>query len=115
MGPTFGFTMQEFSMVGGYTENPDKPQNCQKSGWAIARARAIARAWALARDNTVLMYKIIAYVYRDALCSQHFEYGSNYGHVFSVSRPLVRMHFPRGGTTGSRDPGQAILFQYKLP
>ena len=27
----------------------------------------------------------------DALCSQHFEYGSNYGHVFSVSRPLARI------------------------
>ena len=24
---TFGFTMQEFSMVSGYTKNPEKPQN----------------------------------------------------------------------------------------
>ena len=30
-GPTFGF-MQEFSMVGCYTENPEKPQNCQNWG-----------------------------------------------------------------------------------
>ena len=30
---------------------------------------------------------------RGALCSQHFEYGSNYGHVFPVSRPLARMRF----------------------
>ena len=28
-----------------------------------------------------------------ALCSQHFEYGSNYGHVLPVSRPLARMRF----------------------
>ena len=42
-GPTFGFTMQEFSMVGGYTENPEEPQNCQN--WGVA----------LARDNTVLI------------------------------------------------------------
>ena len=27
------------------------------------------------------------------LCSQHFEYGSNNGHVFPVSRPLARMRF----------------------
>ena len=32
-GPTFGFTMWEFSMVGGYTENPEKPQNCQN--WVV--------------------------------------------------------------------------------
>ena len=31
-GPTLGFTMQEFSMVGGYMENLEKPQNCQKWG-----------------------------------------------------------------------------------
>ena len=30
--PTFEFTMQEFSMVGGYTENLEKPQNCQNWG-----------------------------------------------------------------------------------
>ena len=29
-----------------------------------------------------------------ALCSQHFKYGSNYGHVFPASRPLVHMRFP---------------------
>ena len=31
-GPTFGFTTREFSMVGSYTENPEKPQNCQNWG-----------------------------------------------------------------------------------
>ena len=31
-GPTFGFTMREFSMVGSYTENPKKSQNCQNWG-----------------------------------------------------------------------------------
>ena len=31
-GPTFGFTTQEFSMVGGYIENPEKPQNSQNWG-----------------------------------------------------------------------------------
>ena len=36
---TFGFTMQEFSMVGSYMENTEKPQN-----WG----------WVLAQDNTVL-------------------------------------------------------------
>ena len=29
-GPTFGFNTQGFSMVGDYTENLEKPQNCQK-------------------------------------------------------------------------------------
>ena len=33
----------EFSMVGGYTENPEKPQNCQN--WGVGTARV----WALAR------------------------------------------------------------------
>ena len=28
-----------------------------------------------------------------AFCLQHFEYGSNYGHVFPVSRALARMSF----------------------
>ena len=28
-----------------------------------------------------------------ALCSQHFEYESNYGHVFPVSFPLAHMRF----------------------
>ena len=31
-GPTFGFTTREISMVGGYTENPKKPQNGQNWG-----------------------------------------------------------------------------------
>ena len=31
-GPTLGFTTQEFSIMGGYMENPEKPQNCQKWG-----------------------------------------------------------------------------------
>ena len=34
-------------MVGGYTENLKKPQNCQNWGWALALV------WALARDDTV--------------------------------------------------------------
>ena len=47
---TFGFTTREFSMVGGYMENPAKLQNCVKiGGWALARV------WAFARDNTVLV------------------------------------------------------------
>jgi len=33
---TFGFTTQEFSMVGGYTENPKKPQTVKIGGWALA-------------------------------------------------------------------------------
>ena len=31
-GPTFRFTMREFSMVDGYTENLEKSQNCQNWG-----------------------------------------------------------------------------------
>ena len=31
-GPTFEFTAQEFNMVGGYTENLEKPHNCQNLG-----------------------------------------------------------------------------------
>ena len=33
--------MQEFSMVSGYTENLEKPQNCQIGGWALARDNMI--------------------------------------------------------------------------
>ena len=39
--PTFGFTMQEFSMEGGYMKNPKKNKTV-KIG-----------VWALSRDNTV--------------------------------------------------------------
>ena len=38
----FGFTKREFSRVGGYTENPEKPQN---------KLRPFGE-WALARENT---------------------------------------------------------------
>ena len=31
-GPTFGFTTQKFSMVGGYTEDLEKTQSCQNWG-----------------------------------------------------------------------------------
>ena len=31
-GPTLGFTTREFSRVDGYTENPEKPLNCQNWG-----------------------------------------------------------------------------------
>ena len=31
-GPTSRFTMQEFSMVGDYIEDLEKPQNCQNGG-----------------------------------------------------------------------------------
>ena len=41
---TFRFTTQEFSMVGDYTENLEKPQN---RGWALVWV------WVLARDNMV--------------------------------------------------------------
>ena len=37
----FWFTMQEFSMVGGYTEDLIKPQNCQN---------VLEWVWVLARD-----------------------------------------------------------------
>ena len=41
-GPTFRFTTHKFSMVGSYTENPEKQKKIVKSG-----------VWELARDNTV--------------------------------------------------------------
>ena len=41
--PTFGFTMREFSMVGGYTENPKKSQNCQNWGVGAIRYRETAK------------------------------------------------------------------------
>ena len=31
-GPTLGFTTRKFSRVDGYTENPEKPLNCQNWG-----------------------------------------------------------------------------------
>ena len=46
-GSTYGFNTQKFSMVGSYTENLEKQQNCQNWEWALAQV------WALARDNTV--------------------------------------------------------------
>ena len=52
-GPTFEFTTQEFSMVGGYTEDLKKIHKTVKiGGWVLARG------WALARDNTVIPYPI---------------------------------------------------------
>ena len=48
-GPTFGFTTQEFSMVGGCTENPEK----KKHKTFKLGGGGLARVWALARDNTV--------------------------------------------------------------
>ena len=39
-----------YNMVGGYTENLEKQQNCQNRGWTLARV------WALARDNTVIFW-----------------------------------------------------------
>jgi len=46
-GPTFGFTTQEFSMVGSYTENLENHKTVKIGGWALARV------WAPALDNTV--------------------------------------------------------------
>ena len=52
--------MREFGIVGGYMENPEKPQNCQNwggvgvGGGGGGRGRwVLAQVWALARDNTV--------------------------------------------------------------
>ena len=44
--------MREFSIVGGYTDNPEKPQNCQNWGWALVWV------WALIRDNPVVVWVI---------------------------------------------------------
>ena len=38
-------------MVGSYTENLEKPRTVKIGGWAVARV------WALARDNTVYTTK----------------------------------------------------------
>ena len=40
-GSTFEFNTQEFSMVGGYTEKLEKPQNCQNLGWVLARDNTV--------------------------------------------------------------------------
>ena len=49
-GPIFGFTTQNFSMVGGYTENlKKKTQHCKIGGWVLAWV------WALALDSTVCL------------------------------------------------------------
>ena len=45
--PTFKFSVQEFSMVGGYTESPEKPQTVEIGGWALVQV------WVLAQDNMV--------------------------------------------------------------
>ena len=34
-GPTFRFTTQEFSMVGGYTENPEDHKTLKSGGWGM--------------------------------------------------------------------------------
>ena len=52
-GPTFGFTMQGFNMVGGYTEDLKKPQNCQNWGMGASAGGPEKWVWALARNNTV--------------------------------------------------------------
>ena len=44
---TFGFTMQNFSMVGGYTENLEKPQSCQN--WGVGACMGVGAC----PDNTV--------------------------------------------------------------
>ena len=49
-GSTFGFSTQEFSMVGGYTETSKKHKTVKIGGWALAWV------WALARDNTLIYY-----------------------------------------------------------
>ena len=35
----------EFSMVGSYTENPEKPRTVKIEGWALVQV------WVLAQDN----------------------------------------------------------------
>ena len=43
--------MQEFCMVGDYTEDLEKPHNCQNWMQALAQGWGFAQGWALARDN----------------------------------------------------------------
>ena len=47
-GSTFRFNMQEFSMVGGYTESLKNHKTVKIGGWALARV------WALAWDKQYL-------------------------------------------------------------
>ena len=49
-GPTFGFTMQEFSMVGSYTETLKTTKLSKLGGGHLRMGTCV---WALARDNTV--------------------------------------------------------------
>ena len=50
----FQVTTQEFCMVAGYTEDLTNYRTVNIGG------RALARGWALARDNTVLKNKALA-------------------------------------------------------
>ena len=47
------FTMQEFSMVGGYMEDLKNHKTVKIGGWPLVRG------WALAWDNTLCILKII--------------------------------------------------------
>ena len=76
------------------TESRARPGN----GWmlvnSVARARkvlddVIIRAAVCLEQNSLSGYchvssRSIAITFWDALCSQHLEYGSNYGHVTSI-------------------------------
>ena len=64
IGPTFGFTMQKFSMAGSYTENLKKPQNYQN--WGVGTCPG--------QYGTVILYCVIEtchfnlYTLRSYLC-----------------------------------------------
>ena len=52
----FQVTTQEFCMVGGYTEDLTNHKTVKIGGWALARG------WALAWDNMVVLYICLRYV-----------------------------------------------------
>ena len=61
-GSTFGFTKQEFSMVGGYTENLEKPQKCQNWGvGACSGMGAYSGQYGIIRNTEVRKNIVIVY------------------------------------------------------
>ena len=54
--------MQEFCMVGDYTEDLEKPHNCQNWMQALAQGWGFAQGWALARDNMGELTLVVWYM-----------------------------------------------------
>ena len=74
----FRVTIQEFCMVGGYTEDLTNHRTVKIGGWAIARG------WALARDNTVCTYILHFTLVSVATGGYYFPYTDRKLYIDSV-------------------------------